>query len=69
MELTNDLFFASQTFFTDSKDLSKIKRAYDKSKEYINTSLLTDLMFIYQPAQIAFACLRMAGGSRLDIDK
>ncbi|CAG8587639.1 3834_t:CDS:2 [Paraglomus occultum] len=55
---------ASFGFFLDlqnfTKDLTKLKRIYEKSKEYIGTSLLTDLVFTYQPSQIALATIRMA---------
>ncbi|CAJ0904558.1 15594_t:CDS:2, partial [Entrophospora sp. SA101] len=51
-------------FFLDlqlySKDSKKIQQIYEKSKEYINTSLFTDAMFIYQPSQIALSTIRIA---------
>nr|CAG8508582.1 5949_t:CDS:2 [Entrophospora candida] len=43
-----------------SKDSKKIQQIYEKSKEYINTSLFTDAMFIYQPSQIALSTIRIA---------
>ncbi|CAG8811562.1 1827_t:CDS:2, partial [Racocetra persica] len=51
------LFLDMQNFI---KDIPKIKLLYEKSLEFVNKSLFTDCMFIYQPSQIALATLRMA---------
>ncbi|CAG8495741.1 26_t:CDS:2, partial [Acaulospora morrowiae] len=42
------------------KDVGKIKSIYEKSISFIKTSILTDVMFLYQPSQISLAALRMA---------
>ncbi|CAG8575093.1 24104_t:CDS:2, partial [Cetraspora pellucida] len=51
------LFLDMQNFI---KDIPNIKLLYEKSLEFVNKSLFTDCMFIYQPSQIALATLRMA---------
>ncbi|KAG9300099.1 hypothetical protein G9A89_000839 [Geosiphon pyriformis] len=60
---------AAQGFFLDMQSPNKMKSnksqqaytsAFEKCKDYINKSLLTDLMFFYQPSQIAMGCLILA---------
>ncbi|CAG8713084.1 13157_t:CDS:2, partial [Acaulospora colombiana] len=43
-----------------AKDVSKIKLIYEKSIGFMKTSILTDVMFLYQPSQVSLAAFRMA---------
>ncbi|CAG8631560.1 6479_t:CDS:2, partial [Dentiscutata erythropus] len=61
------LFLDMQNFI---KDNSKVKFLYEKSLEFVNKSLFTDCMFIYQPSQIALTTLRMAAKQdNFDLEK
>ncbi|CAG8567683.1 9298_t:CDS:1 [Ambispora leptoticha] len=55
------LYLDMQSYY--SKDIKKIQKIYEKSKEHIKQSLLTDLTFFYQPSQIAMGCMRLASRS------
>ncbi|RKP36066.1 cyclin-like protein [Dimargaris cristalligena] len=51
-------------FYLDAQilndNISLLTQVYSKAMDYCNTSLYTDLTFIYFPGQIALACLKLA---------
>ncbi|KAJ2786002.1 hypothetical protein H4R18_000217 [Coemansia javaensis] len=60
-------FFLDMQAYIDDLDL--LRAAYDRVHHFIGLSLFTDLVFLYQPAQIALGALRLAARERdLDID-
>ncbi|KAF9181287.1 hypothetical protein BGZ51_005560 [Haplosporangium sp. Z 767] len=51
-------FFYDMQAVTDS--IEKLQKVYEKALTLIDTSLHTDLGFLYQPSQIALAAIKMA---------
>ncbi|KAF9429970.1 hypothetical protein BGZ94_008838 [Podila epigama] len=51
-------FFYDMQAVTDN--IEKLQKVYDVALKLIDTSLYTDLCFLYQPSQIALAALRIA---------
>ncbi|KAJ2767525.1 hypothetical protein IWQ57_003914 [Coemansia nantahalensis] len=60
------LFLDMQEYIDDA---ALLKAAYERVNHYIEPSLLTDLVYLYQPAQIALGAFRLAAKEKdLDID-
>ncbi|KAF9581622.1 hypothetical protein BGW38_001300 [Lunasporangiospora selenospora] len=51
-------FFYDMQAVTDN--MERLQKVYDKALGHIDTSLHTDLCFLYQPSQIALAAMRIA---------
>ncbi|KAI9482355.1 hypothetical protein LPJ78_004000 [Coemansia sp. RSA 989] len=59
-------FLDMQAYFDD---ISQLKTIYDRAQQLIGTSLFTDLVFFYQPSQIALGALKTAAKEKdIDID-
>ncbi|KAJ2288343.1 hypothetical protein IWW55_006527, partial [Coemansia sp. RSA 2706] len=51
------------------EDLELLKSVYDHALRYIDNSLFTDLVFFYQPSQIALGAFKVAAKEKdIDID-
>ncbi|KAJ2595708.1 hypothetical protein EV177_008081 [Coemansia sp. RSA 1804] len=60
------LYLDMQAFITDS---ALLKDVFDRTHHYIDLSLFTDLVFLFQPAQIAMGAFKLAAREKdLDID-
>ncbi|KAJ2848231.1 hypothetical protein IWW36_003425 [Coemansia brasiliensis] len=59
-------FLDMQAYF---EDVSQLKAIYDRAQQLIDTSLFTDLVFFYQPSQIALGAFKTAAKEKdIDID-
>ncbi|KAJ2788081.1 hypothetical protein GGI15_000102 [Coemansia interrupta] len=60
-------FYLDMQAYIDDKPL--LKEVYERTHHYIDQSLYTDLVFLYQPSQIALGAFKLAAKDKeLDID-
>ncbi|KAJ2160501.1 hypothetical protein GGF46_002201 [Coemansia sp. RSA 552] len=60
-------FYLDMQAYVDDAPL--LKAVYDRTNHFIDVSLFTDLVFLYQPSQIALGALRLAAREKdLDTD-
>ncbi|KAJ2726720.1 hypothetical protein GGI07_000445 [Coemansia sp. Benny D115] len=60
-------FYLDMQAYIDDRSL--LKDVFDRSRHFIEQSLFTDLMFYYQPPQIALGALKLAAREKdLDVD-
>ncbi|KAJ2870734.1 hypothetical protein FB639_004578, partial [Coemansia asiatica] len=60
-------FYLDMQAYIEDKGL--LKEVYEKTQSYIDQSLYTDLVFFYQPSQIALGAFKLAAKDKdLDID-